>query len=121
MSSAWNRFSKRMSATLRQQLAARSRRPLPAGGDLLWTWFAELSAARAYNAAGPVPIAFADIEAYFRLTGWPAAPRHIAVLRSMDGAFLDHAAEVRASVLNNTMPSARRQKLTAAAFDAVFG
>jgi len=105
----------RLCEALRRHLAGPGRPSVPAGGELLWRWFTDLSAARTWGMAGPDPIAFGAIEAYARLTRWPIEERHVRVLRQMDATFLEH---FRAGATPRTV-SAR--PLTAGVFDAVFG
>jgi hypothetical protein len=102
-----------------EALAAHLSRPgrpdLPAGGDLFWRWFADLSAGRTWSVAGPAPIAFGEVEAYRRLTGWPIEERHLRILRAMDEVFLDH---FRRPTGERTVAA---RPMTAGLFDALFG
>ncbi len=115
------RLQKQLVAALATHLAGGPLR-IPEAGRLLWGWFIELHATRTYHAAGPHPIAYAEIEAWARLNRWPLQPHHVDIIRAMDSAWLDHAyAKVR-RVENNAsgLPTGREQAINAAAFDAVF-
>lgn len=84
---------------------------LPAGWEPFWRAFLDLSATRGVGFDGPAPITFAEIEAYARLMRLPLEPRHIAIIRAIDRAWIDKAARTE-------RPSA--PALSAAAFDSVF-
>lgn len=104
----------RLCKALRRHLAGPGRPVVPAGGELLWSWFVDLSAARTWSVSGPDPIGFAAIESYRRLSGWPIEERHVGILMEMDETFRLHfrgGAERRVS----------SRPLTAALFDASFG
>ena len=105
----------RLCDALRRHLAGPGRPVVPAGGELLWRWFTDLSAARTWGMAGPDPIGFEAIDAYRRLTRWPIEERHVRTLRAMDDVFREH---FRAGATTREV-SAR--PLTAGVFDAVFG
>lgn len=110
---------------LKRQLDAKgaSIMQVPAGGELLWRWFLDLSRTRRAGFGGPEPISYAEIEAYARSTRWPIEPRHVALLRAMDDAWMEHARKrtetapegVKAMAPVSTTP------MTAGLFDAVFG
>lgn len=61
---------------------------LPENGAYLWEWFCELSSGRGNNGFGPLPLSWADMDAWARLTGNCPEPWETAILRSMDGVFL---------------------------------
>ena len=104
-------------------LDAKTGRRQPAGSDLLWQWFTDLSRARSYNAAGPNPITYAEIEAYARLHRWPLRPDHVAALRQLDDAYLEHAYTKRQGAPEGvkTLPPLSEHPMTGAMFDALFG
>ncbi|MBN8998072.1 MAG: hypothetical protein J0H54_01430 [Rhizobiales bacterium] len=87
---------------------------LPAGWQPLWRAFLELHSTRGEGFAGPVPISFAEIEAYVRLMRLPLEPRHIAVIRAIDNAWMDHISAARGR--QGALPA-----LTPEVFMAVFG
>jgi len=92
---------------------------LPEAGAVFWKIFADLSATRTYHAAGANPISHAEIEAYARLHRWPLEPRHVAIIRALDDAWLDYA---RQSIGGQQQPRrSSGQAINPAAFDAVFG
>jgi hypothetical protein len=107
-------FSERMGAALKVHLANPGRPIIPAGGDLLWRWFADLSAGRTWGMAGPDPISFEAIDAYRRLTRWPIEERHVRVLLAMDEVFRRHC------TADGVGGKPQSRPLTAALFDAVF-
>lgn len=61
---------------------------VPENGEYLWAWFQELSSGRGNNGFGVLPLSWADMDAWARLTGNQPEPWETAILRSMDGAFL---------------------------------
>ncbi|TDK38611.1 hypothetical protein E2F50_00145 [Rhizobium deserti] len=115
-----DRRAQQLCEALRVSLRTGKRPALPAGGDILWTWFSDLHAARRYGMNGPDPLAFSDIRAYFELYRIPAEPHHVSILRAMDGTYLEHAFASRDGTGGATVrqPSS---DLTAAGFDAIFG
>lgn len=121
-----DRLRKPLVAALQRHLAG-GRPVVPEAGVLLWNLFMEIAASRTYHAAGPNPISHAEIGNYCRFHRWPLQPHHIAVIRAMDDAWLQHAYAKMSSgdkqEDGKTFDSARyanAQPLTAAAFDAVF-
>jgi hypothetical protein len=108
---------------LERQLVAAvlSERPqVPEAGRLLWQAFITLHAARTITMAGAQAITYAEIEAFGRTSRLPLRPRHVAILRAMDDAWL---AKVRAVEPGRSSPPPQhpRQEITPAVFDAVFG
>lgn len=105
---------------LRRQLDDGRPVAMPAGGDLIWKWFVDLSAGRSYHAAGPNPISWADLAAYCSLTGTAMAQHHIDAIRALDAAFLDHA-HSRPETSADALPAVSSRPMTGALFDALFG
>jgi len=69
--------------------AALGRKPrVPEAGRTAWRWFVALTETRGRDLSGPLPISFAEIEAYGRLTGTPFQPHHVALIRAVDTAWL---------------------------------
>lgn len=93
----------------------------PEAGRLAWGWFVDLHQTRTHGFAGPNPISFAEIEAYARLHRWPLAARHIDLIIALDRAYLAHANHSSHLTGGNPQPRGSEQKLSPAAFDAVFG
>ncbi len=110
---------------LRRQLG--TNRPttlkLPAGGELLWKWFIDLSRARTFHMAGPNPISYAEIGAYATAARWPIGPHHVDILTAMDRVFLDHYAKPAAKTPDGvkTLPPVSQVPMSASLFDAMFG
>lgn len=121
--SAVYRFHQAMVSALKQALASPKSVPVPPGGALIWNWFMDLNAARTWHMNGPNPITYADIEAYARLHRWNLAPRHVAILRAMDAAYVDdfYSKRERERSGVKTVPTISQQELTPELFDAVFG
>ena len=61
---------------------------VPENGEYLWAWFQELSSGRGNNGFGVLPLTWADMDAWARMTGTRPEPWETAILRSMDEAFL---------------------------------
>lgn len=61
---------------------------VPENGEYLWEWFQELSSGRGNNGFGVLPLSWADMAAWARMTGNQPEPWETMILRSMDGAFL---------------------------------
>ncbi|MGN7829623.1 phage tail assembly chaperone [Agrobacterium radiobacter] len=112
-------------AELKRQLEARSpvAPRIPAGGDLLWRWFMDLHRSRTLHAAGPNPIAYAEIVAYAALMRWPIEPRHVSVLRAMDQTYLEASMKPQAAAPEGvkTLPPISSAPVTAVLVDAMFG
>jgi len=117
------RVERHVIAELKRNLAARDRVRLPAGADLLWRWFADISMSRGYNQAGPNPLQFSEIAAYSKVSGWPIEPRHVRVLMAMDVVFLEHAyADQRAGRDGvKILPRQSGHAMSTGLFDAMFG
>lgn len=118
-----NRLEKLLCAGLRRNLEKGGRPSIPAGGELLWRWFTDLSAARGWGAAGPNPISFSEIAAYARLTSWPIEPRHVAILQAMDREMLAHFRRKTESAKPGvkTLPPISTTRLSPGMMDAMFG
>ena len=116
-----DRLEKLLTERLRSHLAgARPRVPEP--GLLLWSMFSDLNVSRSYNGPSPQPISHAEIEAWARLNRWSLEPHHVAILKALDGVWLDHAVERSGKTPTAGVINTRHaQPITAAAFDAVFG
>ena len=112
---AQHRLQRQLVEAVRKSLAGSQHPGIPEAGRLLWGWFLGLSATRTSNGRGPNPITFAEIEAYGRVHGWPMRQDHIAILLAMDRAYLEDADR------RNGKDRGPAQRLTAEAFDAVFG
>ncbi|MFS8123765.1 hypothetical protein QD336_15210 [Rhizobium sp. BR 250] len=112
-------------AELKRQLEARSpvAPRIPAGGDLLWRWFMDLHRSRTLHAAGPNPIAYAEIVAYAALMRWPIEPRHVMILRAMDQTYLEASMKPQAAAPKGvkTLPPISSAPVTAGLVDAMFG
>jgi hypothetical protein len=109
---------------LRRHLAG-SKPDVPEAGVLLWNLFMEISAGRTWHMAGPNPISFAEIEAFARLHRWPLQPHHVAIIRALDDAWLEHAYSRTDRKKDekgfNSRRYANAQPMTAEVFDLVFG
>jgi len=114
-----DRFIRLLADRLTESL--RSGRPLrvPEGGEPAWSAFADLSRTRVITPVGPAAIAYAEIEAHARLMRLPLEPGHVRAIVALDRAFLAHARGKAAGQAK--VPDEMRHRLTAAAFDAVFG
>jgi hypothetical protein len=97
--------------------AAGASKPLvPEAGRLVWSWFITLSNGRSYG-FGPNPVSLTDIKAFADLNRWPIRADHIELIQAMDRAWLEKNA---GNGKTPTVPRGR-QKITIAAFDAMFG
>jgi hypothetical protein len=115
-----DRRAKLLCEALKLSLRTGKRPTLPAGGDLLWSWFLELHATRSYGPAGPNAISFAEIGAYLELLQIPAQPHHVRILRAMDAEYLEHAFAGKGGATGATSRQPQSD-LTADGFDAIFG
>lgn len=95
--------------------------PVPEAGVLLWNLFMEISTTRTWHAAGPHPIANAEIEAWCRLHRWPLQPHHITIIRALDDAWIEHVYGRRAGAATVGASGAQAKPLTSTMFDAAFG
>lgn len=125
------RLTRQLAAALERSLAGGAP-VIPEAGRLLWSMFAELSAARGHHLAGPNAISHADIAAWATLNRWPLAPHHVAVIRALDAAWMRrvHAQPQNGAGRGGDGGKApaifeprwrSSQPVTAAIFDAVFG
>lgn len=115
-----DRLQSALLESLADHLTTGERLRVPAGGELLWRWFNDLSATRSVGFGGPNPIAPSEIESYFRLMRWPVEPRHIDIVLAMDRTYLDHvASQISPSARTRTMR--KSPTLDSASFDAAFG
>lgn len=69
--------------------------PLPEGGEHLFDWFLELSAARGAGMSGPLGISYSELLAWSRLTGRRPAPWEVEILRALDAVFLAASRRLR--------------------------
>jgi hypothetical protein len=107
-----------MTAALRRHLAGGKVR-VPEAGRLVWQWYSMLHASRTMSFAGPNAISYAEIHAWAALQRWPVREDHIALIRALDEAFLAHVFANKGGD-KNAIPRSSGQKVTPAAFDAVF-
>lgn len=115
-------FTRAMVAALVASLDSEKPPRLPAGGELLWSWFCDLASTRSLHMAGANPVTISEIEAYVRMMRMPMAPHHVVTLMAMDRAFLDHANRARAPgpQADFRAPPISSRPMTAALFDAIF-
>jgi hypothetical protein len=114
------RLQRQLVAAMKRHLATGRPTMVPEAGRLLWSIFSDLSATRTYNMAGPNPISAMEIAGYECLHRWPLGERHLSIIRALDDAWLAHAYAKQSD--GKDMPRrSTGQKITAAAFDAVFG
>ncbi|WP_275788561.1 phage tail assembly chaperone [Pararhizobium gei] len=116
-------LSDRLCQTLRKRLESGGKPRLPAGGQMLWAWFCDLSRSRSYHAAGPNPISFVEIAAYRDLHRIPMDVRHVEILRAMDEVYLESTMKRTAPAEDGTkrMPKPLDQPMWSGLFDAMFG
>ena len=55
----------------------------------VWEWFADLHRARGSNGFGPNPLTYSEMAAWARLTGADPGPWEVALLKHLDGVYLD--------------------------------
>ena len=70
-------------------MAARARAALEGPGlpeeiAYLWEWFRELDGARGSNGFGPMPVSYAELDAWARLTGRHTLPWEVRWLMLLD-------------------------------------
>ncbi len=117
-----DRLKHQLCAALTARLAGR-KVPIPEAGRPLLDAFNALSRARSYNAAGPNPISWADMQAWCRLARIPFQPRHIEIIMALDQVWLDDAwrTDKQAPEGVKTLPPVSQQPISAALLDAMFG
>jgi hypothetical protein len=84
--------------------------------------FMRISHARSWSAHAPNPISFCEIEAWSRLMNVPLRPIDVAIIRSMDSAFIDAWIEKRdIGEVDGVkrLPPISQQPISAALFDVV--
>lgn len=116
-------LKKLLVAALVEQLKTEKPVRIPAGGNLLWMWFNELSRSRTMHSAGANPITFRDILAYVAVRRLELAQHHIDILLAMDGAYLDHirTAQARPPEGAKVLPPVSKRSISAGLFDAMMG
>lgn len=116
-------ISKRLCDELSAHIQHGTKPRIPAGGQLLWTWFFDLSRRRTYHAAGPNPIGLAEIAAYRDLYRVPFDERHVAILCEMDEAYLNSIMKRGGPDADGTkrLPARLDVRMTGDLFDAMFG
>ncbi|MBO0129941.1 hypothetical protein JZX89_04195 [Agrobacterium sp. Rnr] len=82
----------------------------------------DLHRSRTLHAAGPNPIAYAEIVSYAALMHWPIEPRHVMILRALDQAYLEASMPQAAAPEGvKTLPPVSSAPVTAGLVDAMFG
>ena len=115
-------LSSLLSVELKRQMAGAAPLNLPAGGELLWRWFVDLSRARTYHTGGPNPISYQEIGWYARAMRLPIAPHHVRILKDLDDAFIEVAYTKRGAPEGvKTLPPRSDHAMTGGMFDAMFG
>jgi hypothetical protein len=96
---------------------------IPAGGDLLWRWFLDLSRSRSYHMAGPNPISYSEVLAYAKLMRWLIEPRHVVILLALDDIYLQHFQQKRkqATSAGVAAPQHSSHAVSPKIFDIMFG
>ena len=119
-----NVFGQKMIDALLETLATGKPTRVPAGGDLIWQWFTDLSATRSSHMSGPNPITYQEIVAYSKTNRWELAPNHIALIRAMDDAYINDFYSKRAKNKDGgsvkTIARSSSAVITPALFDALF-
>lgn len=113
-------LQKLLCVEIKRNLKAGDRPRIPAGGELLWHWFSDLNATRQSGFSGALPIAFTEIAAYAQLFHIPMEPRHVAMLKAMDTAFLEAIAESTPPAGVKAGPRVSSRPISAALVDAMF-
>lgn len=62
---------------------------VPEAHRIMWSAFTDLSNARTMGPVGPNPIQFVEIDSWAKLNRWPLEPRHVALIRAMDDAWIE--------------------------------
>lgn len=62
--------------------------PLPSETAYLWEWYQDLEIARQASMGGPLPIPWAEIEAYFRLRRIRADAWEVDTIRTLDAEYM---------------------------------
>jgi hypothetical protein len=114
-------LSKLLCAEIVRNLKAGDRPRIPAGGDLLWRWFGDLSRTRAMGFGGLRPITYAEIAAYADLHRLPIEPHHVVILTAMDRVFIEAIDDARPPEGVKVLPPISTRPMSAGLFDAAFG
>jgi hypothetical protein len=81
---------------------------LPSAMEHLWLWFADLSRGRPHTGFGPGPIPYSEILAWAALTGQRPSPWEVAVLKRLDGVYLEVTAKFQTPPGGKNGPSDSR-------------
>lgn len=60
----------------------------PEAFSVVWSKFIELSSSRSQGFDGPMPISYADMYYWSKMTGWKLSKMEVAVVRKLDALWL---------------------------------
>lgn len=118
--SAMTRLEGQLAEAMRRALAG-GKPVVPEAGAMIWNLFMEISGSRTYNVAGPNPISYSEIVLFGSINRFPLKARHVALIRALDDAWLEHAYRRKEGEKTRAVHRSHAQPLNAGAFDAVFG
>lgn len=90
---------------------------MPPAGLRIWRIFTDLNRTRG-GGMGPAPISYQEIDAWSRLRGEPVRPFELDILRALDMAWLEVAAEMQK---NPDRPRYMEEKVTPELITRLFG
>lgn len=67
---------------------------MPAWGEHLWDYWAQLHRGRRSTGDGPAPIAYLDLEGWARLAGVALRPDEVRLIMQIDAAYFATRAEI---------------------------
>lgn len=122
---AQERLSRQLCAALRATLTGVAV-SVPEGGLVWIAIFTRLSEARSWQAHGPNPISFSDIEAFSRLMRVPFEASHVQLILDLDRTWLSHTYAkwqhgATAPAGSKVLPPISKHGLTAQLFDLAIG
>ncbi|GAA5664520.1 hypothetical protein Brsp07_03012 [Brucella sp. NBRC 14130] len=90
MHDAAARLKMALVAALKRNLETKQAVHIPDAGRVLWQIYSDLAETRTWHMNGPNPISYEEIRSFCALQRWSLQPRHVAILRAMDGAYLEY-------------------------------
>lgn len=104
-----------------QEQASSGKAFIPPHAKPVWDAFLALSRTRRYNSFGPEAITYQEIAAFRDMMGIPLQAHHIAIITTLDAAWIEQAQGVRDKVRGGAQTKAPTIPINGDLFDAMFG
>lgn len=122
MHDAADRLEAALVAALKRNLETKQAVHIPDAGRVFWQIYSALAETRTWHMNGPNPISYEEIRSFCALQRWSLQPRHVEILRAMDGAYLEYVYSRQKKTDEGVKTIGKPTgDLSPALFDAVFG